>query len=142
MQFSLHEHCLFSGAPVLLFSAGACLLSVRRASASVAFSTFEETRPCLVRGRCLVALTICGGGVVPGGFFIQVDTPLDVEARVRFQKYRGLKSFRTSYWNKDEDLPVAYARVVDFERYKVRRAETSYLTRSRWRTGGNISDGG
>ncbi|PHJ20601.1 ribosome biogenesis protein [Cystoisospora suis] len=48
----------------------------------------------------------------------EVDTPLDVEARVRFQKYRGLKSFRTSFWNKDEDLPVAYARVVDFERYK------------------------
>ncbi|PFH36649.1 putative ribosome biogenesis protein [Besnoitia besnoiti] len=52
----------------------------------------------------------------------EVDTPLDVEARVRFQKYRGLKSFRTSFWNKDEDLPVAYARVVDFERFKAMSA--------------------
>ncbi|CBZ50937.1 hypothetical protein NCLIV_040120 [Neospora caninum Liverpool] len=52
----------------------------------------------------------------------EVDTPLDVEARVRFQKYRGLKSFRTSYWNKDEDLPVEYARVVDFERFKAMSA--------------------
>ncbi|KYF45398.1 putative ribosome biogenesis protein [Toxoplasma gondii ARI] len=52
----------------------------------------------------------------------EVDTPLDVEARVRFQKYRGLKSFRTSYWNKDEDLPVDYARVVDFERFKAMSA--------------------
>ena len=45
----------------------------------------------------------------------EVDTPVDMAARVRFQKYRGLKSMRTSPWDPYENLPVDYQKISQFK---------------------------
>lgn len=47
-----------------------------------------------------------------------MDTPRDVAARVRFAKYRGLKSWRSSAWDPKEGLPREYARVFAFQNPK------------------------
>jgi pre-rRNA-processing protein TSR1 len=41
----------------------------------------------------------------------EVDTPVDQPARVRFQKYRGVKSFRNCDWDAFENLPVEYSKI-------------------------------
>ncbi|XP_029373701.1 pre-rRNA-processing protein TSR1 homolog isoform X1 [Echeneis naucrates] len=48
----------------------------------------------------------------------EVDTPLDAAARMRFQRYRGLKSFRSSPWDPMENLPLNYSRIFQFQSYE------------------------
>jgi pre-rRNA-processing protein TSR1 len=56
----------------------------------------------------------------------EIDTPLDTAARVRFQRYRGLKSYRTSPWDPKENLPSEYARIFQFQNF--RRTKKKVLT--------------
>ncbi len=51
----------------------------------------------------------------------EVDTPIDQPARMRFARYRGLKSFRTSEWDPKEQLPRKYARLFQFRNLKATR---------------------
>ncbi|KAM9853646.1 pre-rRNA-processing protein TSR1 homolog [Aulostomus maculatus] len=48
----------------------------------------------------------------------EVDTPLDTPARIRFQRYRGLKSFRSSPWDPMENLPLNYSRIFQFQSFE------------------------
>jgi pre-rRNA-processing protein TSR1 len=45
----------------------------------------------------------------------EVDTPVDQEARVRFQKYKGLKSVKNTKWDPYENLPPEYAKLFEFQ---------------------------
>lgn len=51
----------------------------------------------------------------------EVDTPMDVPARQRFARYRGLESMYTTYWDPYEDLPEDYARLFQFDDFSKTR---------------------
>ncbi|XP_031497725.1 uncharacterized protein LOC116262459 [Nymphaea colorata] len=59
----------------------------------------------------------------------EVDTPLDIAARKRFAKYRGLKSFRSSSWDPKESLPPDYARIFAFDKFS--RTQKHVLAKAR-----------
>lgn len=43
----------------------------------------------------------------------EVDTPFE-NARVRFQKYRGIKSLKNCDWDPYENLPSEYSKLFRF----------------------------
>jgi pre-rRNA-processing protein TSR1 len=47
----------------------------------------------------------------------EVALPKGMAARVRFQKYRGLQSFRHSSWDTFENLPTEYSRISQFQNF-------------------------
>ena len=52
----------------------------------------------------------------------EMDTPQDTNARTRFQRFRGLKSFHASPWDPKENLPVDYSRIFQFKNFhRIRR---------------------
>merc|ERR1712086_337255 len=56
-----------------------------------------------------------------GDFPDEKDTPGDMTARVRFQRYRALESFRKSPWDPKESLPMDYSKI--FQLHNLKRAK-------------------
>ncbi|PVV01659.1 hypothetical protein BB560_003913, partial [Smittium megazygosporum] len=70
----------------------------------------------------------------------EVDTPLDTPAHIRFARYRGLQSFRTSPWDPYENLPVDYSRIFQLENYKkMKRSSLKSLNSSTIKYGSKIT---
>lgn len=47
----------------------------------------------------------------------EVDTPHDIPARVRFEKYRSVANIKTCNWDPFESLPKEYAKIWRFENF-------------------------
>jgi pre-rRNA-processing protein TSR1 len=68
----------------------------------------------------------------------EVDAPIDVVARKRFAKYRGLKSFRTSSWDPKESLPQDYAKIFAFDNFS--RTQKHVLSKAQEVDQGNLDE--
>ena len=53
----------------------------------------------------------------------EVDTPLK-EARIRFQKYRGIKSLKNCDWDPYENLPEDYSKIWRFQNYQAAQKDS------------------
>lgn len=51
----------------------------------------------------------------------EVDFPMDTIAKDRFQRYRGLKSFKNSPWDPKENLPLEYGQIYQFKNFEAVR---------------------
>ena len=67
----------------------------------------------------------------------EIDTPKEIPARVRFQRYRGMRSFRTSPWDPYENLPRDYGRIFQFEDFK--RSERGIRRRAEGEVGAEVN---
>ena len=65
----------------------------------------------------------------------EVDTPFDIPARDRFQKYRGLQSFKHTSWDPKENLPLEYAKLFTFDSFKRVKQNALRLGESMWCVG-------
>ena len=45
----------------------------------------------------------------------EIDTPTKIEARLRFQKFRAMKSFVKSDWDPYAGLPLEYSQIYRYE---------------------------
>eukprot|EP00808_Paulinella_micropora_P001593 g58742.t1 len=48
----------------------------------------------------------------------QVETPRETVLRDRYARYRGLKSFAKSFWDKKESLPLEYSQLCQLEQFQ------------------------
>jgi pre-rRNA-processing protein TSR1 len=53
----------------------------------------------------------------------EVQVEEDVNARDRFARYRSLKSFRKSFWDPKENLPLTYASIYHFGSFKATQCD-------------------
>jgi len=47
----------------------------------------------------------------------EVDYPHTINLREKYHKYKGLKSFKKSDWDKYENLPDEYEKIIYFKNY-------------------------
>ena len=68
----------------------------------------------------------------------EVDTPMELPARLRFSKYRGLKSWRASRWSPADGAPPEFRRVFAFEAPKRARRRALALAAAAGSPGGEV----